>query len=560
MLKKKAPPQKEVPEPEQGRKGKKKRKSKGGLLPGQSAQPKPSSEPAPKKAKSNKPQPEEKKSKKKKEPTPEPVEEEESGEELEQDVLDGFVSDEDEKKEAPLSIGKREPYVLIDCSERKEKVPALPPLEGEEDRGKVLFEWLIWPMKADEFFESVWEKRPLLIKRHAVAPNFYKQVFVKSDLESLLRQGLLRYTYDLDLTRYTNDTRETLNPEGVATPETVWDKYNSGCSIRLLRPQLHHDRLWEILSVLESFFFSFTGANIYMTPKGTQGFAPHYDDIEAFVLQTEGAKRWRLYEPRYEHQVLARESSQNFKQDEIGQPFLDTLIQTGDLLYFPRGCVHQAVSSKSEHSLHVTISTAQSNSWQDYLSEALKASVPIAANEHLPIRRSVPRDYFQYMGFANSEKDDDRRESFMDLVLEHVTKVVEHLPFDFAADQRSRFFLRERLPPFLYPHELAKCTGGAEAESTLTGESMVRLVRGDCVRLLFEEGMAVVYHCFDNHRGYHQHEEQSIEFSSEFGPAFEHLLESYPEAVSVSSFPELEPEDQVEFAQVLFDNRLIRFE
>ena len=41
------------------------------------------------------------------------------------------------------------------------------------------------------------------------------------------------------------------------------------------------------------FYFS------YLTPAGSQGFAPHYDDIEAFVVQLEGKKHWRLYNPRY---------------------------------------------------------------------------------------------------------------------------------------------------------------------------------------------------------------------------------------------------------------------
>ena len=37
----------------------------------------------------------------------------------------------------------------------------------------------------------------------------------------------------------------------------------------------------------------------YLTPPGTQGFAPHYDDIEAFILQLEGKKHWKLYNPRF---------------------------------------------------------------------------------------------------------------------------------------------------------------------------------------------------------------------------------------------------------------------
>ena len=43
--------------------------------------------------------------------------------------------------------------------------------------------------------------------------------------------------------------------------------------------------------MLQELFGTCVGSNTYLTPAGTQGFAPHYDDIEAFVLQLEGKKR-----------------------------------------------------------------------------------------------------------------------------------------------------------------------------------------------------------------------------------------------------------------------------
>jgi bifunctional lysine-specific demethylase and histidyl-hydroxylase NO66 len=79
------------------------------------------------------------------------------------------------------------------------------------------------------------------------------------------------------------------------------------------------------------------------TPPNSQGFAPHYDDIETFVLQIEGKKRWRLYAPRNEKEYFPRISSKNFKQNEIGEPILDIVPEAGDLLYFPRGIIHQAL-------------------------------------------------------------------------------------------------------------------------------------------------------------------------------------------------------------------------
>ena len=114
-----------------------------------------------------------------------------------------------------------------------------------------------------------------------------------------------------------------------------------------------------MLSTLQEFFGCFVGANVYLTPPGSQGFAPHYDDIEAFVLQLEGQKRWRLYDPRTPDEVLPRVSSQNFEQDELGECILDVVLEPGDLLYFPRGVIHQAVTQDENHSLHITVSTYQ---------------------------------------------------------------------------------------------------------------------------------------------------------------------------------------------------------
>lgn len=37
------------------------------------------------------------------------------------------------------------------------------------------------------------------------------------------------------------------------------------------------------------------GSNAYLTPASSQGLAPHYDDVELWVVQTAGTKKWRLY-------------------------------------------------------------------------------------------------------------------------------------------------------------------------------------------------------------------------------------------------------------------------
>ena len=84
----------------------------------------------------------------------------------------------------------------------------------------------------------------------------------------------------------------------VANPNDVWSNVNdSGCTLRLLRPHEHNDAVHALLSLLESEFGCMVGSNAYLTPQGSQGFAPHYDDVDVLVLQLEGRKRWRVRPP-----------------------------------------------------------------------------------------------------------------------------------------------------------------------------------------------------------------------------------------------------------------------
>lgn len=63
-------------------------------------------------------------------------------------------------------------------------------------------------------------------------------------------------------------------------------------------------------------------------------------------------------------ETLPRYSSGNFTQDEIGKPLFSVSLEPGDLLYMPRGVIHQAVTHEgNQYSLHVTVSTAQRHAW-----------------------------------------------------------------------------------------------------------------------------------------------------------------------------------------------------
>jgi ribosomal protein L16 Arg81 hydroxylase len=125
--------------------------------------------------------------------------------------------------------------------------------------------------------------------------------------------------------------------------------------------------------------------NTYITPPGQTGLAPHYDDHDVLILQIQGAKIWHLYvgadrPPR----EIQHEKDKAVAVDGLPAP-TDLRLESGDVLYVPRGRVHSAETT-SEQSIHLTvgihaptvlmlaIGALYSQSWRD---DRLNARLPV---------------------------------------------------------------------------------------------------------------------------------------------------------------------------------------
>ncbi|KAF3703005.1 Ribosomal oxygenase 1 Bifunctional lysine-specific demethylase and histidyl-hydroxylase NO66 [Channa argus] len=438
-------------------------------------------------------------------------------------------------------------------------------VNNSRERASKLFQWLISPIPAKSFFRDTWEKKPIVVQRNS--PDYYKGLFSTAEFDRMLREEDVQYGVNLDVTSYTNGKRQTHNPPGRALPFTVWDFYESGCSIRLLNPQAFSSTVWNVLSILQEQFGSMAGANVYLTPPGTQGFAPHYDDIEAFVVQLEGKKHWRVYNPRTMDEVLPVLSSPNYDQADIGDPIMEVVLEAGDLLYFPRGFIHQGDCLPDAHSLHITISSYQKNSWGDLLQKLVPAALEVAMEEDVEFRQGLPLDYLTYMGVQNSDKDDPRRTKFLSRIESLMKKLPNYAPVDAAVDQKARDFLHDCLPPMLTPEEMASSVQGAptrwehgqvmDVGAQINSKTQVRVLRAGCARLCSDGEAVHLYYTIDNSRVYHKEELKSVEIKPEHTDAIEFLIHSYPKFVTVESLPCDAAEDRVALAELLFEKGII---
>lgn len=427
-----------------------------------------------------------------------------------------------------------------------------------------LFEWLIQPLEAKSFFMQHWETTPVHIKRSN--PDYYKWIVSTSLLDKVLRDNYILFTKNIDITSYVDGVRETHNPPGRALPSVVWDYYLNDCSVRMLNPQTFIPQLHALNATLQEFFGCFVGANLYLTPPNSQGFAPHYDDIEAFILQIEGKKRWRLYMPPNENEYLPRYSSKNFDQSEIGEPILDTIVSAGDLLYFPRGTIHQGTTIDDTHSLHVTLSMYQRNSWCDLLEKLLPQALKRATETDSRFREGLPLDYLRYTGIAHSTSATEYKKVFKKQIKDLITNLISYIDVDNAVDLIAKDHIHDFLPPFLTKDE-QKCSVMEDGDIMVNGivkncaditlETRIRLLRTHCIRLIEEDGIYRIYYSTENSKEYHEYEPQFLEIIADFVPGIQKIIISYPNFICVKELPIENDDVKIQIVKDLWEKNLV---
>lgn len=427
------------------------------------------------------------------------------------------------------------------------------------DDGKRMLAWILSGISPDDFMRDHWEKKPLLIKRKS--PDYYQSLLSTAAIDRMLREQRVEFTKNLDVTSYRNGVRETHNPDGRAMAPVVWDFYQDGCSLRMLNPQTFIGKIHQMNATLQEYFQCMTGANFYLTPPNSQGFAPHYDDIEAFILQVEGRKRWKLYRPRSVAEYLPSESSANFSDSDIGEPILETLLEAGDCMYFPRGTIHQATTVADQHSLHITLSMYQRQTWGDLLEIMVPMALKKAIADNVKLRAGLPVNIWQRMGIANQGDDDalssaasaNQRKAIKDTIQKMFMSIMAHLPIDEAVDRMAIRYQHDALPPVLTAAEKARSVSGTAAAidgdsgtvmvAEMTTDTEIRLIRANILRLVrHSDDELRVYFYADNSREYHEFEQKYMEIDGNNASTIERLIRVYPEYVRVA---DLETIDEV---------------
>ena len=255
------------------------------------------------------------------------------------------------------------------------------------------YAWLLDPLPPAEFERDHYEQQLVHVRRDA--PAYYAELLSVADLDVVLGTHAASHP-DIKLVRGDGDVApgEYTNDDGRIQPLDVARHFDGGATV--IFNQLHKrvPALARLCAALGRRFSSRVQTNVYLTPPEAQGFAPHWDTHDVFVLQISGTKRWSIYDTRVRLPLRGQRFERGTPPGDVSDEFE---LGPGSAVYLPRGLMHSARST-GEASLHVTLGLT-AFTWAEFLVE----SVAAAALEEEALRRNLPRE-FVGEGFPAAER------------------------------------------------------------------------------------------------------------------------------------------------------------
>ncbi|MCE2541522.1 MAG: hypothetical protein J4G16_14425 [Acidobacteria bacterium] len=256
------------------------------------------------------------------------------------------------------------------------------------------YAWLIDPLPTAEFERDYYEQRLLHIRRQA--PAYYAELLSVTDLDIVLGTHAAGHR-DIKLVRGDGNVaaREYANDAGRVQPLEVARHFDAGATVIFNQLHTRVPALARLCVALGQRFSSRVQTNVYLTPPDAQGFAPHWDTHDVFVLQISGTKRWSIYDTKVRLPLTGQRFESGTPPGDVSDEFE---LGPGSAVYLPRGLMHSARST-DQTSLHVTLGLT-AFTWAEFLVE----SVTAAALGEESLRRNLPRD-FARAGFPAGERE-----------------------------------------------------------------------------------------------------------------------------------------------------------
>ncbi len=244
-----------------------------------------------------------------------------------------------------------------------------------------MFENIINPVSLEEFFSEYYEKKHLVISRKNKY-HFDRVLNLKMLDEMLFSMDLYHpenRVIDNSMDEFPDPKTYTIKNSKRIDPIKFTRYYAQGSTIVFSRAQDNLFKLRELTNKIGAFFKLPFQTNIYLTPVNSQGFAPHYDTHDVFILQFSGEKRWRIYDST----ITLADKTQPFERGKfnVGKIVDEFTLHQGDTLYIPRGIMHDAFCEDSS-SGHITLGLI-GKTWAEHLAELILSE----SKNHIALRK-----------------------------------------------------------------------------------------------------------------------------------------------------------------------------
>lgn len=243
-----------------------------------------------------------------------------------------------------------------------EKVPPQP--RPEEGPGSIRsLADLLAPVSTEEFYRDYWGRKPLYIPG---TPDKFTRLMSWERLTELLNQTALWSPNTLKLMMdaepvpardYCRADRTREGPQGLVVDlSKIRPWLRRGASLVLNQVDSLTPGLREMASGLAKDTCAPIQSNLYCSWRAHKAFPVHFDTHDVFALQIAGHKKWRIFQRHFEAPVQApmfKNLEQSFHEKHKGQLTQTIDMQTGNVLYIPRGYYHDALAT-DEASIHLS--------------------------------------------------------------------------------------------------------------------------------------------------------------------------------------------------------------
>jgi ribosomal protein L16 Arg81 hydroxylase len=251
---------------------------------------------------------------------------------------------------------------------------------------------------ANHFFRQIWQKQPAIFHTsqrqvHKIGALSRALGMTWNDVADLLCQCRQGESQPL----YFQQGKPVTDPHGLYS-SNPFAAYLDSCSVIVNHADFYHQFIASLCNDLQT-IFPHVYANSYLTPPNGHAVKAHADDRDVLVVQIIGQKTWRVYK-----KVPVQFP---FEKEQVGKngvevpPSIQTggfcfgqeiVLIPGDVLYIPRGFVHEATtetinSGSFMPSFHATVAIA-THDW--CLSVVLSDTIRQMLNGVTDFRKALP--------------------------------------------------------------------------------------------------------------------------------------------------------------------------